>query len=168
MKLHRLAFIAALGITSAAAQVNTPAPPPAAGPGNTAGIAPPAPAVQVAPTATIDTDVGGQQQGFFAPSIAEGVVVPGFTPATPGVTPLDSPTNATVGSSPSDRSLRDSISSALADDPALQGARINVTVSNGVVSLTGTARDTSQAARARQVVEGVAGTARVNASIAPG
>ena len=86
-------------------------------------------------------------------------------PTTPGVTPMDTPTNATVGSSASDRALRDSVASAITSDPSLQGARINVTVNNGVVTLSGSAKDGTQASRARAVAEGVAGTARVNASI---
>ena len=108
--------------------------------GASAGIAPPAP-----PAGTTDT-----------------VVVPAITPATPGVMPLE------VGSSPADRTLRDSVAAALTSDPELQGARINVTVSNGVVTLSGSARDLAQANRARAAAERVAGSARVDASISTG
>ena len=102
------------------------------------------------------------------PSRMEAVVVPGFTPTTPGVTPMDTPTNATVGSSASDRALRDSVASTLAADSALQGATLNVTVRNGVVNVTGSARDRTQADRARALAEGAVGVSRVSASISTG
>lgn len=84
-------------------------------------------------------------------------------PPAPPVMPVDR-----VGSSASDRTLRDSVAAAITSDPALEGARINVTVSNGVVSLSGSARDTAQADRARAAAERVAGSARVDASISTG
>lgn len=139
------------------------------GSATTGGIPPPVPSVQH-PSATgtpnPQVDAAGQQPGFSAPRASESVVVPPFTPATPGVAPLDTPTNATVGASPSDSALRDSVVSAIGADPALKGARINVSVHDGVVNLSGTARDKAQADRARAVVERIAGSSKVNARIA--
>ena len=141
--------------------------PSTASPGTAAGMPPPAPPVQMRPVPSMSTDLAGQE-GFFRPSPTEAVVVPGFTPTTPGVTPMDTPTNATVGSSASDRALRDSVASALAADPALQGATLNVTVRNGVVNVTGSARDRAQADRARALAEGTLGVSRVSTSISAG
>jgi osmotically-inducible protein OsmY len=67
--------------------------------------------------------------------------------------------------SPSDRALRDEVSSALAAAPGLEGARISVKVHDGVVMLTGSARDRAQVDRAREVTERIVGVARVSASI---
>jgi hypothetical protein len=106
----------------------------------------------------------GANEGFFRPA-PEAVVVPPFTPATPGVTPIDTRTQATVGSSTADRELRDAVASAIAADPQLQGARINVLVSDGTVTLSGTATDQAQADRARALTERLAGSAQVTASI---
>lgn len=103
-------------------------------------------------------------QGFFRPA-PEAVVVPPFTPATPGATPIDTKTQAPVGSSRADRELRDSVAAAIAADPQMKGARINVLVSDGVVTLTGSARDPAQAERARALTERLAGSAQVTASI---
>ena len=176
------ALALALGVPAAIAQSNTSDPVPSiattpgvaaneapqtASPGASAGVPPPAPPVLPQPTPSIATDIAGQE-GFFRPSPTDAVVVPGFTPTTPGVTPMDAPTNATVGSSASDRALRDSVASALALDPALQGASLNVTVRNGVVNITGSARDRAQADRARALAEGAVGVARVSASISTG
>jgi osmotically-inducible protein OsmY len=85
--------------------------------------------------------------------------------AAPGVVPIEPDITATVGATPSDTTLRDTVVAAIAADSSLQGARINVSVKDGVVSLSGTARDREQAERARAVVENIAGASRVNASI---
>jgi hypothetical protein len=141
--------------------------PATAGPANSAGVIPPVPAVQEPPIPSAGADVAGQP-GFFRSS-PDAIVVPPFTPATPGVTPMDTPTNATVGASASDTSLRDNLASALSADPALAGARINVLVRDGVVTLSGTAQDRAQAERARALAERMVGSSRVSASIsAPG
>jgi hypothetical protein len=169
MRIDRIALATALSLALGAAYGQN------SHSGASAGIAPPAPPappVQVTPEPAPPNDSAGQasatQPGFFASSTTDTVVVPGITPATPGVMPLDTTTNATVGSSASDRTLRDSVAAAITSDPALEGARINVTVSNGVVSLSGSARDTAQADRARAAAERVAGSARVDASISTG
>ena len=179
MKLNRIAMAAlALYAGTALAQATTSGTTPSgntaggvspaqgpvtAGPANSAGVLPTAPPVQTPPTPSIDTEVG-TPPGFFRPS-PDAVVVPPFSPATPGVTPIDTPTNATVGASPSDTALRDNIAAAIAADPELQGARINVLVRDGVVSLGGTAQDRAQAARARAIAERMVGGSRVTASI---
>ena len=145
----------------------TAPPAPAPNPAETAGIAPAAPPVQVAPTPSVTPDIVGQE-GFFRPLPTESAAVPAVTPLTPGLTPMDTRTTATVGSSPTDQALREAIAGALANDPSLQGASINVTVQNGVVNVTGSARDSAQAARARAVAQAAAGSAPINFSIAGG
>jgi hypothetical protein len=150
----------ALAAPAAFAQATTPDSAPSAA--TTAGTA-----TKEAPIPRVSPDLAGQE-GSFRPSPTDAVVVPGFTPTTPGVTPMDTPTNATVGSTPSDRALRDSVAGALAADPALQGATLNVTVRNGVVSVTGSARDRTQADRARALAEGTVGVSRVSTSISTG
>ena len=57
--------------------------------------------------------------------------------------------------------------SALSSDPSLAGANIHVVVENGRVTLSGTALNGDQAARARTVAQGVAGADRVASNIAP-
>jgi hypothetical protein len=134
--------------------------PVSAGPANTGGVIPVVPPVQepgAAPNA-------GANEGFFRPS-PDAVVVPPFSPTTPGVTPIDTRTNATVGSSTADRELRDSVASAIAADPQMQGARVNVLVKDGVVTLSGTASNREQIERARAITERLAGSAQVTASI---
>jgi hypothetical protein len=134
--------------------------PATAGPANSAGVIPAAPPVQE----PMPTPNQGANEGFFRPA-PDAIVVPPFTPATPGVTPIDTQTNATVGSSTADRELRDALASAIAADPQLQGARINVLVSDGVVTLSGTAVDQAQVERARALAERLAGSAQVTANI---
>jgi hypothetical protein len=114
--------------------------------------------------AQVSLNPDGTEPGFFRPA-PEAVVVPPFTPATPGVTPLDTKAPPAVGASQSDRGLRDAVAAAIAADPQLQGARINVLVSNGVVTLSGFALDPAQADRARALTERLAGSAQVKAGI---
>jgi hypothetical protein len=150
--------------TNTAGAVPSTQRPATAGPASSAGVIPTTPAVQQPPMPAGDSEVGGSP-GFFRPA-PEAVVVPPFTPATPGVTPIDTPTNATVGASASDTSLRDNLAAAIAADPALQGAQINVLVQDGVVTLSGTAKDAAQASRARAMAERLVGSSRVSANIA--
>jgi len=76
--------------------------------------------------------------------------------------------SAGVVVSSSDQALLDSVIAALSSDASLNGAVIQVLVSNGVVSLTGTAVDGGQADRARAIAASAAGTARVNSAIKVG
>jgi osmotically-inducible protein OsmY len=69
--------------------------------------------------------------------------------------------------SSSDQALLDQVVGALASDPSLSGAALSVTVSNGVVNISGHARDQAQANRARDVAANVAGDSRVSAAIQP-
>jgi hypothetical protein len=131
-----------------------------AGPANSAGMIPVAPPVRE-PTAAPGAGANG---GFFRPA-PDAVVVPPFSPATPGVTPIDTRTNATVGSSTADRELRDAVASAIAADPQMQGARVNVLVSDGAVTLSGTAKNRGQVDKARAITQRLAGSAQVTASI---
>lgn len=138
-----------------------------AGAANSAGVAPPVPPVPP-PTAASNPEPApvpnqGTNEGFFRPA-PDAVVVPPFTPGTPGVTPIDTGTPI-VGSSTADRDLRDAVASAIAADRLLQGARINVLVSDGAVTLSGTAIDQAQADHARAVTERLAGSAQVVANI---
>jgi len=158
MRTHRQSLVV---LALALASANTWAQPATADPAPKAGVPPTSP-----PAPAKSADAAGQEQpGLPAPRTSETVVAPPLTPATPGVAPIDTPTKATVGSSPSDSALRDSVMAAIGADPALEGARINVSVRDGVVNLSGTARDQAQAERAHAVVESIAGTARVNARI---
>jgi osmotically-inducible protein OsmY len=70
--------------------------------------------------------------------------------------------------SSSDQAILDSVTAALSSDASLNGAVIRVLVSNGVVSLSGTAQSGDQADRAREVAESAAGSARVNSAIKVG
>jgi osmotically-inducible protein OsmY len=75
--------------------------------------------------------------------------------------------NATVTGSATgpDQALMASVMSALASDPTLQGANIQVNVSNGNVTLSGNTSDGAQADRARGVAAGIAGDGKVTSSI---
>jgi hypothetical protein len=162
MDSHRL-FVAFAGVVFAGsvwAQGAT-------GAANSAGVAPPVPPVPP-PNAASNPEPApipnqGANEGFFRPS-PEAVIVPPFTPATPGVTPIDTG-KPVVGASTADRELRDAVASAIAGDRLLQGARINVLVSEGAVTLSGTAVDRAQADHARALTERLAGSARVVANI---
>jgi hypothetical protein len=65
----------------------------------------------------------------------------------------------------SDSALLGAVVAALAGDPALNGAELQVEVDGGVVGITGHARDSAQAARAGQVAARAANGARVEADI---
>jgi osmotically-inducible protein OsmY len=65
-----------------------------------------------------------------------------------------------------DRLVSD-VSAALANDPGLRGAYLNVDSLNGEVRVSGTVADYDQAALVRRVAEGVAGPGRVMTSLAP-
>lgn len=162
MNPHRL-FVAAAAVAFAGA-VCAQGP---TGAASSAGVAPPVPPVPP-PTAAPNPEPApvpnqGANEGFFRPA-PDAVVVPPFTPGTPGVTPIDTG-KPIVGSSTADRDLRDAVASAIAADRLLQGARINVLVSNGAVTLSGTAVDQAQADHARAITGRLAGSAQVVANI---
>ena len=70
-----------------------------------------------------------------------------------------------TGSSDADAQLGGDVARALANDPALRGAYLDVDVYAGEVRLTGRALDLAQASHARRVAESVAGPARVTSYI---
>jgi len=72
---------------------------------------------------------------------------------------------STVVVSSSDQAILDAVIAALSADSSLNGAVLQVVVSKGVVSLSGTARDNAQASHARTVAASAAGTARVTSAI---
>ena len=59
------------------------------------------------------------------------------------------------------------VSQRLANDPALNGAYLNVDAMRGEVRVTGTVRDYDQASIVRRDAEAVAGSGRVMTSLAP-
>ena len=59
------------------------------------------------------------------------------------------------------------VSRALANDPALNGAYLNVDAQRGEVRVTGSVRDYDQASIVKRDAESVAGTGRVMTSLAP-
>jgi osmotically-inducible protein OsmY len=68
---------------------------------------------------------------------------------------------------PLDDRLVSDVSQALAGDPALRGAYLNVDSVGGEVRVTGSVLDYDQAARVRRVAESVAGPGHVMSSLAP-
>ena len=66
----------------------------------------------------------------------------------------------------SDSALLETVSTALAADPMLRGARIDVVVVEGRVVLSGSALTDEQAAYARGLAAGVAGSDRVSGEFA--
>lgn len=94
-------------------------------------------------------------------------------PTVQGITTYNgSPRTAASGASvdgtaaAGDQRLMDEVVSALAADPSLKGANVNVTIDNGSVTLSGTAQDSAQADRAKRVAEGIAGSGKVSSSVA--
>ena len=67
----------------------------------------------------------------------------------------------------SDDRLVFDVSQRLANDPALNGAYLNVDAVRGEVRVTGTVRDYDQASIVRRDAESVAGSGRVMTSLAP-
>ena len=59
------------------------------------------------------------------------------------------------------------VSSALANDPSLRGAYLNVDSVGGEVRITGTVQDYAQANQVRRTAESVVGPGRVMTSLAP-
>ena len=76
------------------------------------------------------------------------------------------PVVATPSMSVDDRIVAD-VSSALANDPALRGAYLNVDSVGGEVRISGRVDNYAQASEVRRVAEGVVGTGRVMTSLAP-
>jgi osmotically-inducible protein OsmY len=64
-----------------------------------------------------------------------------------------------------DGALLGSVASALASDPALRGAQLQVEVDRGVVGVTGHVRDSAQATRVGQVAAEAARGARVETDV---
>jgi osmotically-inducible protein OsmY len=60
-----------------------------------------------------------------------------------------------------DQQLLTDVVTALATNAAMQGARIDVQVSQGRVTLSGVALDTGQQQQARAIADGIAGAANV-------
>jgi hypothetical protein len=68
---------------------------------------------------------------------------------------------------PLDDRLVNDVSQALANDPGLRGAYLNVDSVGGEVRVSGSVTDYDQAARVRRIAEGVAGPGHVMSSLAP-
>ena len=87
------------------------------------------------------------------------------TPAeVPGSTP---PASTTMRSaSPFDENLANQLAALLANDPTMKGAALRVSARDGNVTVSGTAVDATQAARARQVVDAVVGVGHASYLIA--
>jgi osmotically-inducible protein OsmY len=67
-----------------------------------------------------------------------------------------------------DQQLLSELVTALATDARMTGARINVEVNDGRVTLGGVARDTVQSQQAREIADGVAGSANVTNRLTTG
>jgi len=99
----------------------------------------------------------------------------GTNPVNPAPSSLRSPGDATDNRSTtsfgspraslSDSMLLGAVVSALASDPTLRGAELQVEVDGGVVGITGHAQDSAQAARAGRVAAQAADGARVETDI---
>jgi hypothetical protein len=105
-------------------------------------------------------------QGFFAPSATLAATVLPGTVLAPEMGTMDPSTEDSV-SAAADRRLLDAVVAALSADPALRGTSLNVTVNDGLVSITGTAATPEQVARVHDVATRVAGAGRVSASVTP-
>jgi osmotically-inducible protein OsmY len=64
-----------------------------------------------------------------------------------------------------DQALLQQVTSALRTDPAIAGATIDVQVVGGRVTLNGEARSTAQAEDAREIAQGIAGSANVSSNL---
>jgi len=109
-------------------------------------------------------------EGFFAPStIVTATVVPGGDVLAPDSGTVDSSPGEPRSSASvaSDRSLLEAVVAALSADAALRGTNLNVTVSDGLVTITGTAATSEQVARVHDVATRAAGAGRVSAAITP-
>ena len=81
---------------------------------------------------------------------------------------LSVPTDAITPEAMGDRGLLSQVVTALAADPRLAGAQINVQVAEGRVTLGGVVRDMAQSQTARAVADGIAGSANVTNSLTTG
>ena len=79
---------------------------------------------------------------------------------------VDNPVLLRDSMSRDDRLVSD-VSQALAADPGLRGAYLNVDSVGGEVRVSGSVTDYDQAARVRRIAEGVAGPGHVMSSLAP-
>ena len=79
---------------------------------------------------------------------------------------IDNPVMVRDSMTRDDRLVSD-VSAALANDPALRGAYLNVDSIGGEVRVSGSVTDYDQAARVRRIAEGVAGPGHVMSSLAP-
>lgn len=114
-------------------------------------------------SSSASSDSGGISATTRQSTSSSGPSVQGSTFSGTGTAASGASVDGTAAAS--DQRLMDEVVSALAADTALKGANVNVTIDNGNVTLSGTAQDAAQAARAKQVAEGIAGSGRVNSSI---
>ena len=116
--------------------------------------------VAATPGANVILNVPGQNTVGTASSIGANV-----TTVTTDTVTFGPPAPVDAAPSSEDQALLDAVVTALAADPALRGASLQVAVSGGVVSITGMAQDSSQADHARNVAASLAGHFRVNTAI---
>ena len=83
-----------------------------------------------------------------------------------GFGPSDSAIHAGAASAGDDLLARD-VASAIAAEPALEGATVTVSARNGRVSLSGSAKSLEQSHRVEQVARSVAGVLAVSGTLDP-
>jgi hypothetical protein len=74
---------------------------------------------------------------------------------------LAAPTDPLTPEARNDQALLSGVVNALATDPRMQGARVDVQVGDGRVTLGGIVRDMAQSDAARSITDSVAGSANV-------
>jgi large repetitive protein len=116
--------------------------------------------VAATPGSNVILNVPGQNAVGSSSSIGANV-----TTVTTDTVTFGPPPPVDAAPSSEDQALLDAVVNALAADPALRGASLQVAVSAGVVSITGMAQDSSQAEHARNVAASLAGHFRVNTAI---
>jgi osmotically-inducible protein OsmY len=108
-----------------------------------------------------------------APAFAQNAIsrVNGNTAVT-GVTldanTLSAPTDAITPEARGDQGLLTSLVNALAADPRMDGARVEVQVAEGRVTLGGVVRDAAQSQAARSIADVIAGPANVTNRLTTG
>lgn len=103
-------------------------------------------------------------EGWFSSQEKAAAVGQGRPRVHDGV--VDNPVSITSTMNADDRLVYD-VSRTLANDPALNGAYLNVDAVGGEVRVTGTINDYGQAAVVRRDAESIAGPAHVMTSLAP-
>jgi osmotically-inducible protein OsmY len=112
--------------------------------------------------------ITGQAGFIFATAMGALVALPAYAAFDePRIDPMTLPSNAvhTGAATFEDHQLASDIVSAISADPAMAGATLTVVVQDGRITMSGSARDIAQVARAEKIANDIARGRRVEGKL---